>query len=186
MEMIRFKLDPEKIVNAVAYFSSNCPGATKMKICKLLYFADKEHLLTYGRPITGDTYVRMPYGPTPSAGLNMMRGRASSRLTKMFQDKISVQNNEVRALSSADLNVFSRSDLRIMKQVIEQYGSLTAAQLSTISHREPTWKKTGENRLIDFELFFEGRPEAEATLELLKEERASGKSKARTVSFAQA
>ena len=170
---LKFKLDPEKIVNAVAFFASKCDGATKMKICKLLYFADKEHLLRYGRPITGDSYVRMTYGPTPSAGLNLMRGMASSRLTVLFQSKIAVHANDVRALSSPDLSVFSKSDLRVMQEVCEKYGRLNASQLSRASHKEPSWKKTPENKLIAFELLFEGRPEANATLELLKEEGGS-------------
>ena len=167
---LKFKLDPEKVVNAVAYFASNCDGATKMKICKLLYFADKEHLLRYGRPITGDSYVRMTYGPTPSVGLNLMRGLASSRLTALFQSKIAVHANDVRALSSPDLSVFSKSDLRVMQHVCEKYGRLAASQLSRVSHKEPSWKKTSANQLIAFELLFEGHPEANATLELLKEE----------------
>ncbi len=167
---LKFSLDPEKIVNAVAYFAAQCRNATKMKICKLLYFADKQHLLRYGRPITGDTYVRKTYGPTPSAGLNMMRGQASSRLTALFQSKVAVHSNDVRPLSSPDLNVFSKSDLRVMQEVYKTYGHLTAAQLSRLSHREPSWKKTHSNQLIDFELFFEGHPEATATLDLLKEE----------------
>lgn len=166
--MLKFSLDPEKAVNAIAFFSAKCPDATKMKVCKLLYFSDKEHLLSYGRPITGDAYVRMEYGPTPSAGLNMMRGRAPSRLTALFQQKIAVHGKGVRALSSPDLRVFSKSDLRVMEQVFEEYGRLTAAQLSKLSHKEPAWQKTAENQLIDFELFFEGRPEAGITLELLR------------------
>jgi len=167
---LKFKLDPEKVVNAVAFFAANCRSATKMKICKLLYFADKEHLLRYGRPITGDTYVRMVFGPTPSVGLNLMRGLASSRLTALFQSKVAVHGNDIRALSSPDLNVFSKSDLQIMQKTCEKYGFLTASQLSRHSHREPTWAKTPENQLIDFELFFEGHPEASSTLDLLKEE----------------
>ena len=180
--MLHFKLDPEKIVNAVAYFGAKCPGSTKMKVCKLLYFADKEHLLRYGRPITGDTYVRMQYGPTPSVGLNLMRSMASSKLTALFQQKVAVHGNEVRALSSPDLNVFSRSDVRIMDEILGRYGQFTAPQLSRISHQEPTWRKTPENGLIDFELFFEGRPDAEQTLVLLKEDSSrQEKSRAATV-----
>jgi uncharacterized phage-associated protein len=168
--MIKFNVDTEKVFNAVAYFAGNCEGSTKMKICKLLYFADKEHLLQYGRPITGDTYVKKQYGPTPSAGLSMLQGRASTRKTALFQSKVAVHQNDVRALSSPDLKVFSRSDLRVMEQVCKKYGHLTAAQLSDRSHREPAWKKTPNNHLIDFELFFEGHPEAKAILDLLKDE----------------
>src|SRR5437762_9181981 len=120
--MIRFPLDPEKIVNALSLVANRCPRATKMKVCKLLYFADKEHLLQYGRPSTGDTYVRMTYGPTPGTGLNLMRGMASSRLTAMFQGKVAIHGNEVRALASPDLKVFSRSDLRVLEEICERYG----------------------------------------------------------------
>lgn len=170
MMALRFNLDPERAVNAIAFFAEKCPSSTKMKICKLLYFADKEHLLRYGRTITGDTYVRMQYGPTPSVGLNMMRGQASSRLTARFQERLAIHGNEVRALTSPDLKVFSKSDLNVMQEVCEKYGRLTAAQLSRLSHQEATWKRTKENRLIDFELFFDGRPDAAPTLDALREE----------------
>jgi uncharacterized phage-associated protein len=176
--MVKFKLDPEKVVNALAYFSSKCTGTTKMKVCKLLYYSDKEHLLRYGRPITGDKYVRMQWGPTPSAGLNLLRGTAPTRLKAMFQAKVSVHGNEVRNLTSADLNVFSRSDIQVMDEIVERYGRMTAAQLSKLSHKEATWLKTTENCLIDFEKFFEGRPDGDATLELLLDENRPTRSKA--------
>jgi uncharacterized phage-associated protein len=167
---LRFKFDPEKAVNAVAWFAAHFPNATKMKLCKLLYYADKEHLLRYGRPITGDIYVRMKYGPTPSTGLNMMRGKAASKLTAMFQAKLAVHGNEVRALATPDLNVFSRSDIRTLEEIGKRYGRYTAKQLSDLSHKERTWKKTPENCFIDFELMFEGRPDAAETLGMLKAE----------------
>ena len=51
MANIRFVFQPEKFVNAVAYLAQACPGSTKMTICKQLYYADKEHLVRFGRPI---------------------------------------------------------------------------------------------------------------------------------------
>ena len=39
---------------------------------KLLYFADKSHLLGHGAPILGDVYWCMDYGPVPSFALNEM------------------------------------------------------------------------------------------------------------------
>ena len=38
------------------------------KICKILYFADREHLSKYGRSITGDVYIAMTYGPGGKSG----------------------------------------------------------------------------------------------------------------------
>jgi len=33
------------------------------KIFKIIYFADRQHLADWGRPITGDTYIAMEAGP---------------------------------------------------------------------------------------------------------------------------
>jgi len=139
-----------------------------MVVSKILFFAEKEHLLAYGRPITGDVYVCMEHGPVPSAGLNMMRGKGAARQKAAYQAKLqTLANNEIRVISSPNLNCFSRSDLRELDAAVAKYGDKTVAQLRLISHDEPAWKKTPENDFITFELMFEGRDDASLTLELL-------------------
>jgi uncharacterized phage-associated protein len=170
-EMLRFEIDNEKLVNAMAYIAERVPGATKMVISKILYFADKEHLLKYGRPITGDSYSRLEHGPVPSVGLRMMRGRASARQMLAYQSKLqTLPSHAIRAISSPDLNFFSRSDVRELDEAVAKYGHMSAGKLRKLSHDEPTWLKTPENEMIPFELMFEGRPDATLTLELLRGE----------------
>jgi Protein of unknown function (DUF4065) len=57
-----------------SYFlaSKHLPQLTKWRICKLLFLADKLHLLRYGRPITGDAYYAMKLGPVPTNVLNVL------------------------------------------------------------------------------------------------------------------
>src|SRR5262249_26434458 len=70
---IRFQFDLEKLIHSLAFFSQHgIPELTKLKSAKLLYFADKKHLLRHGRPILGDVYFCLPYGPVPSLALNEM------------------------------------------------------------------------------------------------------------------
>ena len=69
---IRFYFDVEKFVNAVAYFVKKTPRVDKLKAAKLLYFLDKYHLVNYGRPVTGDCYHSLDYGPVPSMSLDIM------------------------------------------------------------------------------------------------------------------
>ena len=38
-----------------------------------MFFADKEHLLDYGRPITGDSYVAMEHGPVPTSTRDILK-----------------------------------------------------------------------------------------------------------------
>lgn len=54
--MIYFTFKLRKFASVVAYLVARRLGITKKELCKVIYFADKEHLLRYGRPITGDRY----------------------------------------------------------------------------------------------------------------------------------
>src|SRR5580698_7181398 len=70
---LSFEFDPRKFANASAYLVKHCSEVTRMKLAKLLYFADKLHLIRYGQPIIGDRYFKMEWGPVPSNGYNVIK-----------------------------------------------------------------------------------------------------------------
>src|SRR5260370_8228699 len=73
MAQIRFRFALEKLVQALVFFAQHgVRDLDKMKAAKLLFHADKYHLLKYGPPVIGDQYACMEYGPVPSASLNVM------------------------------------------------------------------------------------------------------------------
>lgn len=45
---------------------------TQYQLVKAVFFADREHINRYGRPITWDRYVAMRHGPVPMAFYNML------------------------------------------------------------------------------------------------------------------
>ncbi len=151
---IRFRFRPEKFVNAVAYLAQNCPGATKLKICKLLYFADKEHLTRFGRPIIGDHYYKLPHGPIPSRGLDILRGRGTPAEKALFEQYISVIGNSVHPKKRPNLKAFSKSDVEVLRSTSNRYGKLTPAKLRSLSHAEAAWRGAEENGAMDYSLFF--------------------------------
>jgi uncharacterized phage-associated protein len=172
--VIEFQFKPEKMASAIAYIAAKVPGVTKKQICKLLYFADRDHLLKYGRTITGDDYHALPQGHVPTRGLNMMDGTTWTNVNKTDVDLLRSYghlDHWVFVLErDPDLKVFSKSDREILDSVIVEMGTLTAEQLEELSHAEPSWKKTRHAARIDFDLFFEGHPEAEPIREALLEE----------------
>ncbi|MHB8526654.1 MAG: Panacea domain-containing protein [Candidatus Acidiferrales bacterium] len=172
--MITFDFKPEKFVNAVALLATQCNSATKKKICKLLFYADKEHLLKYGRTITGDTYYRLPHGPIPTKGLDLLRGKGSEGDLALAAEYICVVGMVVRAKQPPNLKVFSRSDIEMLEIVCRLYGALSAEQLEQISHDDPAWKKTDKNQRIDFALFFEGLREGSVLKKITEAEAEEG------------
>jgi uncharacterized phage-associated protein len=173
MSRLRFRFDKIKFVNAVAYLSRLCPNSTKLTICKLLYFADKEHLVKYGRPITGDQYHHLKDGQIPTRGLDMLRGKSDAASNALLEKYVTVIGNSVHPKKAAEKKVFSKSDLRILSTVVERYGKLNAHQLWNLAHAELTCKETEVGDVIDFALFFKGRPEAESVRALAEQEQES-------------
>lgn len=159
MGYLNFPFDDRKLVQAMAFFSlRGIADLTKMKAAKLLFYADKRHLLEYGRPILGDSYYCMEHGPVPSASLNEMddavlsanEGEALEEplLTAVLAVDRCGQYPSFRLKDEGlfDPSVFSRSDLEVLEEVVGQYGHLTAYQLRNLSHSEPAWITANERR----------------------------------------
>jgi uncharacterized phage-associated protein len=64
--MIRFNFDESKTLEALVYVARAWDAITPFYLSKVLFFADRNHLRAYGRPITGDSYIAMVDGPVPS------------------------------------------------------------------------------------------------------------------------
>ena len=182
---IRFKFEPEKFVASLAFFSSNIRGLDKLKAAKLLYYADKYHLVRYGKPILGDVYYHWDYGPVPFQSLAMMNEAIDSyRLPHITQENLELFQKHLRVnvekthptfepKTSPDLEVLSESEQEALRETIKNFGRYTGPQLIEMTHREAPWRKTQRNDEIDYRLFFEGAkdvsPEALEYLESLRE-----------------
>lgn len=180
MYNLTFEFSIEKLVQAIAYFSNaGVRDLTKLKVAKLLYFADKTHLLENGQPIIGDVYWCMDYGPVPSFALNEMSAAISRPEIAVGADSDAnrfAQVLHVRTFfhyhprfeardGAYNPSVFSASELKALDYTARTYGNKTAKELVTLTHMEPTWavpnegRATGSRALITYDLFFRGAPE---------------------------
>jgi uncharacterized phage-associated protein len=171
---MEYRFDEEKFVNAVLFFAKNTDsdsfGVTKLN--KLLYFSDFGHFKAYGRPIIGDTYIKMKRGPVPTTAYSIINQAFScledGMVKSVLVGKISIKKknisgrkviHHIEALVDPDLSVFSKSELAVMKEVAEicHRNRLTASDLSEISHRlgQPWSLTSAENQPIDYELILD-------------------------------
>jgi uncharacterized phage-associated protein len=186
MPQIRFRFAPEKLVQGLAYFASlGVRDLDKMKAAKLFFHADKYHLLSYGRPVIGDMYACMEYGPVPSASLNVIDDVIANDpqyppvAKELFDEYVTVEkffrkHPVFRAKKKPDLDVFSDSDIEALDYAVKTFGAKTSWQLSHESHEQPAWKIANEQRepgssvIMDYRLFFEGHPEAAGMLRFVE------------------
>lgn len=159
----------KKAVQVLNLIASRSGGtANKMKAIKLIWLADRLHLRSHGRTITGDTYFALPNGPVPSATRDLLEynsfaltdeelGYSSSFIAPCKDDRLIYKsNNEI------DDEVFSETELKVIDEVLNAYGNLNQFKLRDLSHEFPEWKKhesalnskIASRFLMDMEDFF--------------------------------
>ena len=136
--------DYKKAVQAVNYFASKSGGnINKLKVIKLIYFADRYHLRKYGRPITNDEYFAMEYGPVGSgvkdiAEMTQFLDPKEKKYASIF---INPSINEVKSINSCEIDVFSDSDMEALDFAWDKFGKYDQFDLADITHRYPEWEK---------------------------------------------
>lgn len=167
---VRFEFDPGRTIAAIVYLvAKGPPELTKWKICKLIYVADRLHLVRYGRPLTGDVYYALPWGPVPSYTLDALddENELAMELTGILRKTESSRYPQYLLNPQAEPNFedLSESDLRILDEVISRFGGLSFKELSqvvdqTVAYRRAWLRRDGARSLIRFEDFFEDEPTA--------------------------
>lgn len=149
--MIRFNFDWEKTVDAIEFLAQQKPGMTQYYIGKLLFFADREHIMDYGRPITGDRYVAMEHGPVPSAVRNLLNGEYPDEVADRLEDRVVIETNgnkqHVYPKGTEPSPLLSGSDREYLIDAVNKYAHLSFGELKEISHEDPAyieaWERIG-------------------------------------------
>ena len=148
------QFDKEKSLNALLYVANRVQRKDFQKIFKIIYFADRQHLADWGRPITGDTYIAMEAGPVPSRLYDMLkivRGDSYLPDTEGLGKYFQVENwMYVRPLQDADLNKLSANEQEAMSEAIEKYAALSYDEIKEKSH-DVAWRSTARDFSISWD-----------------------------------
>jgi uncharacterized phage-associated protein len=154
--MIRFNFNETKTVEAIAFIAQRWPGITPFFLAKVLFFADRDHLRLYGRPVTGDIYIAMADGPVPSHVYDMVKANLDFfGAPDVIVAAISVDRNaqypRVYARRDPDLDVLSETDIAALDASITFCRGKSFNELSSITHQEPAWSEAPANGVMDLE-----------------------------------
>ena len=148
------QFDKEKSLNALLYVANRVQRKDFHKIFKIIYFADRQHLADWGRPITGDTYIAMEAGPVPSRLYDMLkivRGDSYLPDTEGLGKYFQVENwMYVRPLQDADLHKLSANEQEAMSEAIEKYANLSYDEIKEKSH-DVAWRSTARDFSISWD-----------------------------------
>ena len=140
-----FSFSHRKATQALNFLARQAGGSIhKLKALKLVYFADRYHLRRYGRPVIGDEYLAMEYGPVPSntkdiAEISDFLGREEREYATTF-----IRPNEhhsYRSERAVEEKVFSESDREALAWTWKMFGHIARFDLAKLTHEYPEWKR---------------------------------------------
>lgn len=116
----------------IAHFVRKGGGcAEKLKLIKLLYLAERTSFQRRGRPMNFDSYFSLPHGPIASSALNGM----DRELDAPEWDALAVaERKDVTIVGEVGDDRLSRADRKILDDVWERFGDMTASQIRNWTH----------------------------------------------------
>ncbi|WP_287963026.1 Panacea domain-containing protein [Alcanivorax sp.] len=135
-------INDRKAAQLAAFFLRRAGGKLSiLKLVKLMYLADREHLIRYWSPITMDHFVSMPHGPVPTATLDLINGMMDS---KEWQKVINGREGKYVSLRDElplDLDELSELEEETAQEIFDQFGNMTAWKLRNWTHDNcPEWQ----------------------------------------------
>jgi hypothetical protein len=112
-----------------------------IKLNKLLFHADFSAFLTYGEPITGQEYFKLPKGPAPRRLKAVTEGMIKTG-EFAWQEVLYFGHIHKKpiALRPAKPAKFSGPEIALIRQTVEKFWGMGATEISEQSHLFLGWK----------------------------------------------
>jgi len=126
-------------VQILKYIISKHPNPKIYNVLKMLYLADKIHLLEYGELMTSDTYKKMEHGPVASICYDILKFVRGTDYNRVFDKSIKEEikrnlNGKLEISTPPDMDYLSETNIECITKAIEQYGKYNSKELEELTH----------------------------------------------------
>lgn len=128
----------------VAAFFSNREGdeIAVLKLTKLIYLSDRQHMDSHGFPILNDKLVSMTHGPVNSITNNLVNGNIPCKDWDDFvSDRLEYCVGATKRFSEDDLDELSDAELTSLHAVWDRFGAMDKWEIRDWTHSNcPEWE----------------------------------------------
>ena len=156
MKPIKFKFNERKAVQAAGRLITQSGGEMNyMALIKLLYLIDREALLRFGSPITGDDVVAMKRGPVLSRIFDLVSQKKQHLPRSAWHNVIprpAPYVYTVRYSGVPEAGALSEAELSLIDEIYARHRQLSEEDLVELTHELPEWSDPGKtSRPIAYE-----------------------------------
>lgn len=142
-------MDIEKLANVIGYFACFVNNLYKVKLMKLLWYADALYYKRHGRAITGLVYKHMPFGALPIAYDEIIYLPTVKVAEEVIYDDISYK---IIPKGEINLSSFSLEELSVLEKVATTFMNYKSREIVDYMHEEKAYTDTEPNEIIPFSL----------------------------------
>lgn len=148
MTKLAFEINWNKSIEGLHYLVSIHPGITPFYIAKIFYYADKQHMTDWGRPISGDTYFAMENGPVPSSIYDIIKKDEflDDNIITNFENRIKKEGRNLYSREAFNQVFLSNSDIEYLHEADKVYGHMSTTALWNLVHKEKAYQEAWKNR----------------------------------------
>lgn len=178
MKPIKFKFNEQKAVQVAARLIQQSGGEMNyLALMKLLYLVDREALLRFGRPITGDRVVAMKHGPVLSRAYDLLSQKKQEAPESEWHKFIPRPNAyvfTVRFSGVPDTGELSADELALIDEIYAKFRGRSEWDLVAYTHKLPEWHDPKNTSVtIPFEDILRGAGVSKADIEAVAENAAA-------------
>lgn len=150
------QVNPDKLREVLLYVLEKIgakPNVGETVLYKLLYFIDFDYYEKNGQAITGLTYIRSRFGPTPTRSLGDLvkqmeqNGELEIVLTKNFNNTM----KKFLPVVSSTLTELTAGELRHIDVILGCLGDKNATQLLQLVQIDTFWRATDDGQKIRYQ-----------------------------------
>lgn len=153
------KVNPDKLRQVLLYVLGKVgakPNVGETVLYKLLYFIDMDYYEKNGRSITGLTYIRNHYGPSPTIDFRKVVEDMERHDELDIVETKYFNNTQKKYLPSAvpDLEKLNAAEVKHIDEELARLSDKTASELSEYSHYDTPWLVAKKGGAIDYRSVF--------------------------------
>ena len=143
------KLDVGKIRSMASYFAQQCHGNLfKVKLMKLLWYADAVFYREHGHAMSGLVYQHKPLGALPVGHYELMGVIPHEELIDNFEETA----YKILPSEDYDESCFTEDELNVLNKVASHFKSYTGKEMADVMHKEDAYALTADQAYIPYSL----------------------------------
>lgn len=140
------QLNLNKVVEIINYFATKIKSLHKVKLMKMLWYADYLNYKRHEKSITGLVYGALPMGAVPK-GSEIIIDLDGIKYEEVLYDHVAYRFLPVEGI---EFNSLTNEEVDTLETVIAEVGDLNTQDIIKKMHSEEAYKCTSANEIISF------------------------------------